>query len=155
MAGLIDDVMDFARGRLGGGLAVNVETVADLGPSLHAVIDELCDANPSCIVERDIEVMEAVDCDRARMQQLLSNLLANALSHGSKGAPVAVTARLADGRLVLSVRNSGKPIPGDILTRIFEPYYHPASSVPGGGSGSAFTSASRLWTPMVVVSPSR
>ncbi|WP_053572318.1 sensor histidine kinase [Caballeronia cordobensis] len=135
MAGLIDDVMDFARGRLGGGVAVNIETVADLGPSLHAVIDELCDANPSCMVERDIEVMEAVDCDRARMQQLLSNLLANALNHGAKHAPVAVTARLADGRLSLSVRNSGKPIPGDVLTRIFEPYYRPATSVPGGGLG--------------------
>ncbi|SAK42850.1 histidine kinase [Caballeronia fortuita] len=135
MAGLIDDVMDFARGRLGGGVAVNIESVADLGPSLHAVIDELCDANPSCTVERDIEVLETVDCDRARVQQLLSNLLANALSHGEKGGPVAVTTRLADERLVLSVRNSGKPIPADILTRIFEPYYRPASSVPGGGLG--------------------
>ncbi|WP_250502279.1 GAF domain-containing sensor histidine kinase [Caballeronia sp. AZ7_KS35] len=135
MAGLIDDVMDFARGRLGGGLAVNIQCVADLGTPLRAVIDELCDANPLCTVECDIELVEAVDCDRARMQQLLSNLLANALSHGAKGAPVTVTARLANGQLVLSVRNSGKPIPSEVLTRIFEPYYRPSTSVPGGGLG--------------------
>ncbi|MFM0480591.1 GAF domain-containing sensor histidine kinase [Paraburkholderia strydomiana] len=135
MAGLIDDVMDFARGRLGGGVAVSIAPVEDLGPALCAVIDELCDSNPSCRVECSIEVTEPVACDRARIQQLLSNLLANALSHGQNDGPVSVTAKYDTGRLLMSVRNLGEPIPAGVMPKIFEPYYRPASSAPGGGLG--------------------
>lgn len=135
MAGLIDDVMDFARGRLGGGVAVDIEPVSELGAALRAVVDELCDADPSCRVDCSINVPEAVACDRARIQQLLSNLLANALNHGQKDAPVFVSAGLHAGQFVLSVRNQGTPIHTDVLDRIFEPYYRPATGAPGGGLG--------------------
>jgi signal transduction histidine kinase len=61
--------------------------------------------------------------------------LANAISHGQNDAPVSVTAKYDTGRLLMSVRNLGEPIPVGVMARMFEPYYRPASSAPGGGLG--------------------
>lgn len=135
MAGLINDVMDFARGRLGGGVAMNIAPIPDLEAALRAVVDELRDADSSCVIEYRVNITEPVDCDRARIQQVLSNLLANALTHGAKGVPVTVSGELTGGWLVLTVRNSGLPIPDKVRSQIFEPYYRPATSDPGGGLG--------------------
>lgn len=135
MAKLIDDVMDFARGRLGGGIPMSIEPVADLTSALRSVVEELCDGHPSCRVECTFAVTATVECDSARLQQLLSNLLANAFVHGEPGAPVRVLAAVDEQDFVLSVSNEGPPIPGDVAKMIFEPYWRPATSKPGGGLG--------------------
>ena len=135
MAKLIDDVMDFARGRLGAGIPVTIRPANDLASVFRAAIDELCDSNPARTVHRDIVIQETVQCDTARLQQLVSNLLGNALAHGSADVPVVVHARTEPGQLVVSVTNGGTPIEADLLPRVFEPYWRPPSSMPGGGLG--------------------
>lgn len=135
MARLIDDVMDFARGRLGSGVDVSIEDVDDLAGALRAVLAEAREANPERVLEDDIAISTRVRCDRARVQQLLSNLLGNALTHGSAQFPVAVTARVENGAFVLSVRNGGDAIAPEVLHKVFEPYWRPATSKPGGGLG--------------------
>lgn len=135
MAQLIDDVMDFARGRLGGGIPVNIETVDDLGLHLREVVDELRDANPSRTVQCDIALTCAVSCDQGRLQQLLSNLLGNALAHGAPDAPIKVDVSGDETQVVVSVANRGTPIPEELLHKVFEPYWRPATSTPGGGLG--------------------
>ncbi|MDE1183489.1 HAMP domain-containing sensor histidine kinase [Paraburkholderia sp.] len=135
MSRLIDDVMDFARGRLGSGIGVSIETESELGASLQNVVNELREANPDRIVVDEIAVNVPVRCDKARIQQLLSNLLANALTHGSPSAPVTVKVGVHDGKLSMAVINGGDLIGPDTLERVFEPYWRPASSKPGGGLG--------------------
>jgi signal transduction histidine kinase len=135
MSRLIDDVLDFARGRLGGGMGVALAATDDLPIALADVIAELRTANPDCAVLERIAIDGSVTCDRSRLQQLLSNLLGNALVHGAPDKPVLVDIATQDGALVLTVSNHGEPIAPDNLRKVFEPYWRLATSQPGGGLG--------------------
>ncbi len=135
MSRLIDDVLDFARGRLGSGIGVSLTPVDDLADSLRHVVAELRDANPGRVVLEQIAVDDCIHCDRGRVQQLLSNLLANALTHGSPDQPVRVVVAVEAGEFEVSVSNAGAPIAPQDLEKVFEPYWRPATSQPGGGLG--------------------
>ncbi len=122
MSGLINDVMDFARTRLGGGLPMDRKSHEGLAPVLHAVIAELRAAWPQSRVEAHIDLAEPVYCDPARIAQLLSNLVANALTHGDRGGVVSVSASSNGNAFELSVTNTGEPIAPDTMKRVFEPF---------------------------------
>lgn len=122
MAGLVNDVLDFARGRLGGGLSLNMNDAVALAPVLLQVIEELGVIWPGRTVDARIDIAGPVKCDPVRMGQLLSNLIANALNHGAPDQPVRVTALTHADVFEMSVANRGKPIPPSVLGRIFEPY---------------------------------
>jgi signal transduction histidine kinase len=135
MSQLIDDVLDLARSRLGSGMGLAFNRVDDLGVALQDVVAELCEANPQRAVEATIAIDRPVRGDRGRLQQLLSNLLGNALTYGAADHPVRVSATLDGDAMVLVVSNVGAPIPIGDLSRVFEPYWRPSSSKPGGGLG--------------------
>ena len=122
MAGLIDDVMDFARGRLGGGLTLDRNADEPLGPMLRQVIAELRTAAPGRDVEVAIALAEPVNCDRRRIAQMVSNLLGNALTHGSAADPVSFEAVTQEGWLQISLANTGTPIPAAMMAHIFKPF---------------------------------
>jgi signal transduction histidine kinase len=122
MAGLIDDVMDFARGRLGQGFAIERRPDGGLAGALEHAINELRIAYPGRSIVSDIALSDLVSCDTDRISQLLSNLLANALTHGSDREPVRVQARTADGGFELWVANAGEPIPAAAYDRLFQPF---------------------------------
>jgi signal transduction histidine kinase len=123
MSTLIDDVLDFARARLGSGIGVRMQDVDDLDAALVAVVAELGDAEPQRTIVTRIAVGQTVRCDRGRLQQLASNLLSNALTHGAPVAPIELIARIEGAELVLQVANDGASIPADSLARIFEPFF--------------------------------
>ncbi|MDM0031113.1 GAF domain-containing sensor histidine kinase [Variovorax sp. J22P271] len=135
MSQLIDDVLDFARGRLGAGIGIEAQEVPDLASYLRDVVAELREAHPERTVIERITIDRAVRCDRGRLQQLLSNLLGNALTYGAADRPVVVSAAIDDRTLVLMVANEGEPIEPENLAQVFEPYWRPRSSKPGGGLG--------------------
>jgi sigma-B regulation protein RsbU (phosphoserine phosphatase) len=83
MSDLIDDVLDFARGRLGGGIKLNRDAQRPLAPVLEQVVDELRTASAQRVIETSFGITAPVNCDRARIGQLVSNLLGNALTHGA------------------------------------------------------------------------
>ena len=122
MTVLINDVLDFARGRLGGGFILHRDVKEPLQPVLEQVIAELRAAWPDRLVVAESAVEEPVNCDRDRLAQLFSNLLGNALKHGSSDAPVRVQASTGEGAFKLSVANSGPPIPPSTLPRLFQPF---------------------------------
>lgn len=121
--GLIDNVLDFARGRLGGGITLTRDDREPLEPVLRQVIAELQTIGPNHQIEAAFSITEAIDCDRVRMGQLLSNLLGNALTHGAKDQPVRVMAEAAGGQLIIAVANGGEPIPATALERLFQPFF--------------------------------
>lgn len=120
---LIDNVLDFARGRLGGGLTLSRDALAPLTPVLEQVVAELMSVNPERDVRVDFAIEEPVDCDRVRVGQLLSNLLGNALTHGSKSEPIRVEAHADADTFRISVANSGAPIDEVTMARLFQPFF--------------------------------
>jgi signal transduction histidine kinase len=130
MAGLIENMLDFARGRLGGGLPVDLSKAGPLTPVLEQVIAELRAASPHRRIEARLAIDEPIRCDQARIGQLCSNLLANALAHGAADAPVHVEAATTERTFTLSVANRGNPIPPHMLDSLFEPFFR-ASARPG------------------------
>jgi signal transduction histidine kinase len=135
MSALIDDVLDFARGRLGGGIGLELTDVDDINAGLTRVVQELQDARPECEIVSHISVNRAVRCDLGRLQQVASNLLANALTHGLPHSPVKISARADENDLVLEVWNAGEPIPVESLGKIFEPFWRHTVSAGRNGLG--------------------
>ena len=139
MSRLIDDVLDLARGRMGAGMGVRLEPMSDLESAISDVVQELRDAHPDSNIEETYRIPAGmsglVECDPGRVQQLVSNLLGNALSYGLPTEPVSIEVAVEDGWLSISVKNGGEPISAGNLEKIFEPYWRPASSKPGGGLG--------------------
>jgi signal transduction histidine kinase len=135
MSALIDDVLDFARARLGGGIGVDLQPVADIESALSSVVTELQDGKPDRRIQLDIDIDSPVECDVARTQQVLSNLISNALTHGSPDSPVKVSAATTDIDLVMKVWNDGTPIPAESVAKIFEPFWRQSSEPGRGGLG--------------------
>ena len=123
MSDLIDTILDFARGRLGGGISLSRDASRPLEPVLEQVFDELRTASPGRIIEASMAITEPVDCDRTRIGQLASNLIGNALTHGAPDKPVRVNASTERGIFELSVANEGEPIPEAAMHRLFEPFF--------------------------------
>jgi signal transduction histidine kinase len=135
MSSLIDDVLDFARGRLGGGIELELTDVENINTGLTTVLQELRDAHPDRQIIANIRVARAVRCDLGRLQQVASNLLANALTHGRADSPVKITASDDGQDLVLEVWNAGAPIPAQSLSKIFEPFWRHVVSASRNGLG--------------------
>ncbi|HEX8824333.1 MAG TPA: ATP-binding protein [Archangium sp.] len=135
IARLLDDVMDFARGRLGGGIPVDAREVSDLGRALEHVVEELRTMHPSRTIHFTEDGCGTLRGDRQRLAQLLSNLLANALVHGDPSEPVTVAVRGDASQVVLSVTNKGRPITADLLPRLFHPFFRGVSDQHPKGLG--------------------
>lgn len=122
MAGLVDNIMDFARGRLGGGMTIKRDATYPLTPVLEHVVAELKSIWPDVAIEATIDIEEPVNCDRGKIGQLFSNLLGNAITYGNQGKPIRVSARTIDGIFELVVTNYGDPISDKVMMNLFEPY---------------------------------
>jgi signal transduction histidine kinase len=122
MASLVENIMDFARGRLGGGLTLKRDATQPLTPVLEHVIAELKSVWPDVTVEAAIQIEEPVNCDRSKMGQLFSNLLSNAIAYGDRARPIRVFARTLEGSFELTVINFGEPITDKAIGNLFKPY---------------------------------
>ncbi|MCX5493635.1 GAF domain-containing sensor histidine kinase [Kaistia dalseonensis] len=123
MSGLIDNVLDLARGRLAGGIIVQRTVNTDLPAVLGQVVDELRAGHPDREIHAEFAIERPVSNDPARLAQLFANLLANALTHGDAGAPVRVRAATIADDFELAVINVGEPIPPAAMERLFQPFF--------------------------------
>ena len=132
---LVEDVLDFARGRLGGSIPLETRPVGDLERDLQHVVNELRATHPDRVLACEIAVGDKVVCDPDRVAQLFSNLLSNAFAHGAADGPVQAAVRTSGGALVMSVTNQGPPIPAEKMGLLFQPYTRLSASGARGGLG--------------------
>jgi hypothetical protein len=128
MSSLINDVLDFARGNLGGGIGVKVDEVDDLNAGLNTVVKELQDGQPNRQILTNISVTRTVRCDLGRAQQVASNLIGNALVHGAPDKPVRVSAHSDDSHFIFEVWNDGEAISPENVAKIFQPFWRNSTS---------------------------
>jgi phosphoserine phosphatase RsbU/P len=134
MSSLIRDMLDLARSRAGQGIAIDPRPT-DLRAVLEQVVQELQTAHPGRDIQGSFHIENEVACDGARVAQLVSNLLGNALTHGAPDRPVRATAFKDSNEIVISVANEGEPIPEHVKDHLFEPFFRATSSSEKQGLG--------------------
>jgi signal transduction histidine kinase len=120
MTQMVDDLLDFTRGRLGAVIPVE-PTPLDLRKVLLASVEEVKASRPDTVVNLDLDGDLRGVWDGPRLSQLWSNLLGNAVDHGSATGSITVTANGAADEVVCSIHNQGVPIPEAELRHIFNP----------------------------------
>ena len=135
MKDMIEQLLDLTRARLAGGLGfITNRRRVDVAELVTRAADELRSAVPG----RQVAITASGDChtagDSTRMLQVFSNLISNALHHGTPGAPVSVTVEGWEHEIVVVVRNGGV-VPVDILPRIFDPFHGARASSGTQGLG--------------------
>ncbi len=126
MAHMVGDLLDFTRARLGTGLRI-VPTATDLAQHCKAVIDELRASHPDRVFETQFFGDLNGSWDAPRLDQMLSNLLGNAVTFGHRDTPIALTARQTGEEVSITVHNDGPHIPVETQRTIFDPLVRVAS----------------------------
>jgi signal transduction histidine kinase len=145
---LVGDLLDFTRSRLGTGIPID-RAPMNMGKAVHDVVDEIAAVYPGRDIEIDArgELEGSWDC--ARISQVLTNLVGNALEHGSDGTPVTVEVGGSDEEITIAVHNRGPAIPGERMNGIFNPMKprepgSPTATGPTGNLGLGLYIADRI-----------
>jgi len=120
MSRMIEQILDLTRTRLGGGLPMAPGPM-DLCDTLTGIVNELRTAHPSRSIVLHCEPLSGI-WDRDRLEQVLSNLIANAIHYGHPEKPVTVEARAEDAGIQVDVHNDGEPIPDEVRAQLFNPF---------------------------------
>jgi signal transduction histidine kinase len=118
MSRLIDNVMDFTRARLGGGITLNLAD-EPLAPLVEQIVSEFEGVHPDRKITTVVTVPRPVRVDAVRLGQLLSNLLGNAVAYGNPAEPIEVAAEPSGQGFTISVSNKGNPISEAIKPLLF------------------------------------
>jgi signal transduction histidine kinase len=121
MARMIEDVLDLARARLGGGIIVKREP-ADFRALVERALREHQAAAPERTIDSSYVGDFAGRWDPERIAQVASNLIGNALKHGTPEGQIHVRLDGSDRNHVILVVKNGGTIPPDILPHLFDPF---------------------------------
>jgi signal transduction histidine kinase len=120
IARLISDLIDFASTGLGSAMPLTRGSV-DLEELCREVFEEFCVTYPQRPLRFQPDGDLTGDWDAARLRQVVSNLMGNALQHGATEGPIELSVASDGSIVVLSVHNEGPPIPSEMLETIFDP----------------------------------
>ncbi|HYO58930.1 sensor histidine kinase [Archangium sp.] len=121
MARMIEELLDFTRGRLGGGIPLTPRPT-NLRHLCRHVLEELESSHPGRELRLEAPGNFQGEWDPDRLAQVLVNLGKNALDYSPEGTPVEFTLHDEGDTLRVVVHNKGAPIPAEQLPRIFEPF---------------------------------
>jgi signal transduction histidine kinase len=116
---LVDGVLDYTRARFSMGFPIK-PVPADMGEIVASTVDEIRAAHPERAIGYDVRGDTRGVWDPARVTQVVSNLVANAVEHGRDPLAVGVTG--AGDAVIVSVSNRGAPISAAKMATLFEPF---------------------------------
>ncbi|WP_296254349.1 MULTISPECIES: sensor histidine kinase [unclassified Pseudomonas] len=130
---IVADLLDFTRSQLGPGIPIK-QSLVDIAPVCARIVEESRTVYPEAnIVLTSVHALQG-QFDVARLEQVFSNLITNAVQHGAGNLPITVTLSTSNGALLFSVHNSGSTISPEVLPFIFNPMgrYSPQSTADYG-----------------------
>jgi len=132
MAALIRDILDYTRNQSHGGLPI-LPRPGDMGEICAVIIDELKLLHPDRVVALHRTGNLKGSWDQERVEQVLSNLLSNALTHGRGNIQIEVEG--VEHAVFVRVHNNGDTIPKEELPLLFEPFRRAGPNRVGLGLG--------------------
>ncbi len=142
--GLVENMLDFASGRLGGGIVLNKKENEPIQGYLEQIIAELKVIWPDREIQTRFDLSRPVTCDGSRIAQLFSNVLSNALSYGKKDEPVSIAAGSNEHEFYLSISNAGNKIPDHAIKNLFRPFSRGEAGAQQKGLGLGLFIASQI-----------
>jgi PAS domain S-box-containing protein len=131
MQRMIEQILDMTLARIGGGIPITRASSQSLVQVASKIVDEARTANPSRVIEVRSEGECFVAIDPDRIEQVISNLIGNAVSYGDPEKRIDVSVASNGGFVTLSVHNFGMPISPERIPRLFDPFQRGRSTVPG------------------------
>lgn len=116
---ILNHLLDLTRARLGSGLKI-IRNHMDMAFVSRQLVDEMRAMHPSRAFKLEISGETEGKWDKARIGQLFSNLLGNAVQYGFKDLPIGVTIKGDPEAILVSVHNDGVPIPPNSIRGIFD-----------------------------------
>jgi signal transduction histidine kinase len=138
MARMLDELVEISEARGGAGIQLE-RRVTRLDDVVTMVLEEVQAANPGVVIECHCQGENEGFWDADRIARVVQNLLANAVVHGTRSAPIRVDVRADVGDTVLVVHNEGKPIPEALRLTLFDPFRRARPSGTGLGLGLYIT----------------
>jgi signal transduction histidine kinase len=132
MNGIIDDILDLASGQLAGGITIERKPM-DLADVVRAVIVDLQARHTTRAIELGVAGSALGTWDPRRLGRVVSNLVGNAIKHGS--GTIHIDVRDEGASVALVVHNGGEPIRAEMLHSIFEPFLRGDTRSEGYGLG--------------------
>jgi signal transduction histidine kinase len=134
---LIEDLFALSRAAVGR-LTLRIEPI-DAGQAVRRLVDLM---GPLAWRQRRVQViaeiapeLPKVRADAQRLDQIISNLVGNAIRHTPPGGLVAAAVCAEPGIVRLDVRDTGEGIPAEDLPHVFEPFFRGQSDNGQGGAG--------------------
>lgn len=137
MEALLDDLVDFNRTKLGLGIKI-VPSDIDVAAVVADELEQLRGAYPNRRIDLTVTGGNRGCWDGARLQQLLRNLVSNAIRYGCPDAPVRVALRGEEAAVHLEVTNSGPTIDSSVLSLIFDPLRRVSAQDDSDNAGVGF-----------------
>src|SRR5262249_51608993 len=113
--------LDFTRVQSGGRLPIK-RVKTDLAALAREVVDEMRVASPDRTIKLQMHGNLLAQLDPARINEVLSNLIGNALQYGNPERPVRVSLDGNGEVIELRVMNEGPAMPPDLIPALFEPF---------------------------------
>jgi len=117
---LVRDLLDFTRARRPGGIPISPQSL-DVHAAVGKAVDDLRASAPGRVIEHEHAGDGGGRWDPARLEQLVHNLVSNALKYGAPDRPVRVRTLGGERWVRLEVWNAGEPIDPELIPHVFEP----------------------------------
>lgn len=132
MTGMIDNLLDFTKSRVGGGINLTLQE-GQLSAVAEQVIDEFRSYNPDRYFRYRNEGNCFGEWDPGHLAQVFQNLIANALQYGTKEKPVTVRTQGRHNAVFIHVHNFGSPITKAGQQKLFDLFHRHAHAIKDGG----------------------
>ena len=120
MEQMVGDLLDLTRSRLGGGIPIERDWV-NAEAVVRDAVGELLAVHPERQVDVDVDGDVRGRWDEARLAQVMTNLIGNALEHGAPDTPVSVSLEGLKTEVTIAIHNHGVPIAPSMVSRVFDP----------------------------------